>query len=87
MVPQHPGGAHRAGARQACCFTAQAEPVSDPQRIADFLQVRLQRRPRMIGAIMRLEGMPGNPDRRQLEAFAAGKVMVVIKGSAAKGQE
>ncbi len=57
-------------------FYGQAEPISDPMRIADFLEVRLKRRPRMMGAMLRGEGLPAKPDRTQLEQFA-GKIVVV----------
>ena len=59
-------------------FQATAEAVTDPVRIADFLELRLERRPRMIGRLMRLEGLPANHTRADLEAFAADKAMVVI---------
>jgi deazaflavin-dependent oxidoreductase (nitroreductase family) len=59
-------------------FRGVAEPVTDPVRIADFLALRLKRHPRIIGAIMRSEGLPERPDRAQLEAYAAQLAMVVI---------
>jgi deazaflavin-dependent oxidoreductase (nitroreductase family) len=46
-------------------FSARAMPITDPERIADFLQLRLERRPRFMGVMMRLEGLPfkyGRPD-------------------------
>jgi deazaflavin-dependent oxidoreductase (nitroreductase family) len=60
-------------------FRAKAEPVTDAIRIADFLELRLKRRPRMMRVLMRLEGLPANHTRADLEAFAAGKAMVVIR--------
>ena len=59
-------------------FKAIAEPVTDPARIADFFELRLERRPRMMGSLMRLEGLPANHTRADLEAFAADKAMVVL---------
>lgn len=59
-------------------FAAIAEPVTDPARVADFFELRLERHPHMIGRLMRLEGLPTNPARADLEAFAADKAMVVI---------
>ena len=59
-------------------FRGVAEPVTDPVRIADFLALRLKRHPRIIGAIMRSEGLPERPDRAQLETYAAQLAMVVI---------
>jgi len=59
-------------------FPARAEAISDPTRIADFLEIRLQRHPRMIGAMLRLEGLPSKFDRAALEQFSAGKALVAI---------
>ena len=63
------------GGRQ---FPALAEAVTDPGRIADFLALRLQRHPRMVGLIMRLEGFPLRYTRADLERFATGKALAVL---------
>lgn len=60
------------------CTLGIAEPVTDPKRIADFFELRLERHPKMIGMIMRAEGLPKNYDRADLERFAEGKAMVII---------
>lgn len=65
------------------CFTARAEPVTEPQRIADFLELRLQRHPRMVGAMMRLHSLPLRPTRRQLEELAAQITLVRIRPNGA----
>jgi deazaflavin-dependent oxidoreductase (nitroreductase family) len=57
---------------------ARAEAISDQARIADFLEIRLQRHPRMVGAMLRLEGLASKFDRTALEEFAAGKALVAI---------
>jgi deazaflavin-dependent oxidoreductase (nitroreductase family) len=60
-------------------FSGVAEAVTDPVRIADFLEVRLQRHPRMVGLLMeKAHGLPRNPSRQQLEELAASEAMVVI---------
>ncbi len=59
-------------------FAAQAEAVTDPTRIADFLALRLQRHPHMVGLIMRLEGFPLRYTREELVKFAAGKALAVL---------
>jgi deazaflavin-dependent oxidoreductase (nitroreductase family) len=59
-------------------FFGTAEVVTDVKRNADFLEVRLQRHPRMIGAMMKSEGLSGKPDRRSLERYAAQIALVVI---------
>ena len=60
-------------------FRGVAEPVTDPAHIADFLELRLQRHPRMMGAILRSAGLPSAPGRAQLEQYAAGLALVVIR--------
>jgi len=59
-------------------FQALAEPVTDPVRIADFLELRLERHPKMLSLMLRLEGLPAGFDRHELEQFAAEKAMVAI---------
>jgi deazaflavin-dependent oxidoreductase (nitroreductase family) len=60
-------------------FRGEAEPVTDPIRIADFLEIRLQRHPHMIGLLMqKAHNLPSRPNREQLEALAASEAMVVI---------
>ena len=60
------------------CFRGIAEPVTDPERIADFLEICLQRHPRMIGGMLRAEGLPPNPSHAQLAAHAENLAMVKI---------
>lgn len=60
-------------------FHGVAEAVTDPVRIADFLEIRLQRHPRMIGLLMeKAHHLPRRPSRQQLEELAASEAMVVI---------
>ena len=66
----------RVGARQ---LRATAEVISDPCRFADFLEVRLQRHPFMIGLIMqKAHGLPKQPSRAQLEELAATEAFVIL---------
>jgi len=60
------------------CFRGIAEPVTDPERIADFLEIRLQRHPRMVGGMLRAEGLPPDPSHAQLAAHAKNLAMVKI---------
>ena len=39
-------------------FPGLAEPITDPARIADFLQARFERHPRMLGAMFLAQGWP-----------------------------
>jgi deazaflavin-dependent oxidoreductase (nitroreductase family) len=57
-----------------------AETVTDPARIADFLETRLQRHPYMMGLLMRkVHRLPKNPSRQQLIDLAASEAMVIIR--------
>ena len=60
-------------------FDALAEPVTDPNRIADFIEIRLQRHPVMIRLIMHLvDRLPLRYSRADLEAFCKEKAMVIL---------
>lgn len=59
-------------------YLAEAEPISDPARIADFFEMRLERDARMVGILMYLEGLPRGYSREQLEAFSSQKALVVL---------
>jgi deazaflavin-dependent oxidoreductase (nitroreductase family) len=47
-----------------------ADLITDPGQIADFLELRLKRHPRMVGAMLKLEGLSPTPTREQLEQYA-----------------
>jgi deazaflavin-dependent oxidoreductase (nitroreductase family) len=56
-----------------------AEPVTDPLRIADFIELRLKRHPIMIRLIMHLfDGLPLRFNRTDLEKFCKEKAMVIL---------
>ncbi len=57
---------------------ARAEPVADVGHIADFLELRLKRHPRMVGAMMLMEGLAVRPNRAALEHYASRITMVEI---------
>ncbi len=60
-------------------FYGTAEVISDPSRFADFMEVRLQRHPRMIGFIMqKAHGLPRRPSREQLEDLAKNEAFVIV---------
>jgi deazaflavin-dependent oxidoreductase (nitroreductase family) len=60
-------------------FDAFAEPVSEPARIADFIQLRLDRHPVMIRLIMHLfDRLPLRFSRTELEAFCKEKALVIL---------
>jgi deazaflavin-dependent oxidoreductase (nitroreductase family) len=60
-------------------FEGVAEAITDAEQIADFLELRLRRHPRMMGAMFRAQGFPSHPSREELEAYAAKRAMVVIR--------
>ena len=60
-------------------FEGEAEPITDPNRIADFLEIRLQRHPKMIGAILQREGVSKKPNRVELENYVTNRAMVIIR--------
>ncbi len=60
-------------------FEGMAETVTDPGRIADFLELRLKRHPKMVGAILKSEGLPEAPSRAELEEYAQRLAMVIIR--------
>jgi deazaflavin-dependent oxidoreductase (nitroreductase family) len=60
-------------------FDATAEPVTNPIRIADFIELRLRRHPIMIRLIMYLfDGLPLRFSRKNLEEFCKEKAMVIL---------
>jgi deazaflavin-dependent oxidoreductase (nitroreductase family) len=66
----------RVGAKH---FHGTAEIISDPSKFADFMEVRLERHPFMIGLIMqKAHGLPKHPSRAQLEGLAKDEVFVIV---------
>jgi len=60
-------------------FQGQAEVVTDPARFADFVEVRLQRHPFMVGTVLqKAHGLPKQPSREQLEALAENEALVIV---------
>ena len=60
-------------------FRGHAEAITDAARIADFLELRLARHPKMVGMLIGLEGLPPNPTRAQMESYAANRAMAIIR--------
>ena len=60
-------------------FHGTAEVITDPSKFADFMEVRLERHPFMIGLIMeKAHGLPRRPSREQLEGLAKEEVFVIV---------
>jgi deazaflavin-dependent oxidoreductase (nitroreductase family) len=60
-------------------FSSTAEPITDTTRITDFLLLRLRRHPLMVRLILASEGLPFQPDREELAAYAARLAMVILR--------
>lgn len=67
-------------------FSGLAETTCDPARIADLLELRLQRHPCMIGTLLRAESLPPRPSRAQLEDLAAKLAMAAIQPEGEGGE-
>ena len=66
----------RVGAKH---FYGTAEIITDPSKFADFMEVRLERHPFMIGLIMeKAHGLPKHPSRAQLESLARDEAFVIV---------
>jgi len=62
-----------------CHFDAIAEPITDPIRIADFIELRLRRHPVMIRLIMHLfDGLPLRFTRADFERLSQEKALVIL---------
>ena len=60
-------------------FQGTAEVITDPSKFADFMEVRLERHPFMIGLIMqKAHGLPRCPSREQLEGLAKDEAFVIV---------
>jgi deazaflavin-dependent oxidoreductase (nitroreductase family) len=60
-------------------FQGVAEVVTDSARFADFVEVRLQRHPFMVGLIMeKAHGLPRHPSHEQLEELGRTEAFVIL---------
>jgi deazaflavin-dependent oxidoreductase (nitroreductase family) len=61
-------------------FSGIAEPITDPIRIADYMETRLRRHPFMMGLLMeKAHHLPKIPSRQQLLNLAASEALVIIR--------
>jgi len=70
----YPQAVVQAGRR---CLEVQARLSSDPLELADFLRLRLERHPRMVGTILRFEGVQMG-DEAALSTAAARLALAVL---------
>jgi deazaflavin-dependent oxidoreductase (nitroreductase family) len=59
-------------------FNGRAEVSTIPEDVADFIQYRLNKHPRMIGAIMKLDGFKSKPTREELIEYSKNLALVRI---------
>ena len=61
-------------------FDCLAEPVTDPDRVADFLEYRCKRHPLMIGLIMKFaHKLPMHPSRAQFLELSKSTPLVILR--------
>ncbi|HSF80780.1 MAG TPA: nitroreductase family deazaflavin-dependent oxidoreductase [Anaerolineales bacterium] len=60
-------------------FTGYAELITEPGRVAAFLERRLRLHPIVAALAMRLEGLCARPSHAQLEEYAKRRALVAIK--------
>jgi len=65
----------RVGSRR---LEGMARVLSDPEQIADFLELRVRRRPRLMRRILRAGGMPPDPTRSDFVDYARRRPLVII---------
>jgi deazaflavin-dependent oxidoreductase (nitroreductase family) len=59
-------------------FSGRAEISTDPEDLADFIQYRIYKHPRMIGLIMKLDGFKSKPSRTELIEYSQNMALVRI---------
>lgn len=59
-------------------FDGQAEICTNPEEIADFIQYRFDKHPRMIGMMMKLDGFTSKPSREELIEYSKSLALVRI---------
>ena len=68
----------RIGSRR---FKGCADLITDPVQSANFLELRLKLHPKLVGAMLRFEGVGPSPTREQLEQYATKRALVAIRPS------
>ena len=60
-------------------FQGTAEVVTDPSKFADFMELRLEWHPHLMGLLMeKTHGLPRRPGRAQLEELGRSEVFVIL---------
>jgi len=64
--------------KQSRQFSAIGKIIFDQKQIVDFLQIRLQRHPKMMGKILRSEGISTPPSEHDLVKYSNNLVLVEL---------
>ena len=59
-------------------FQGTATVHTDPEEVADFIQYRMEKRPRLIGLIMKMDGFKSAPTREELLDYSRNLALVKI---------
>ncbi len=59
-------------------FKGTAEVITSPDRIVDFLELRIENHPHMMATMLKADGVSPHPTRSQLAGYAAQIVLVAI---------
>jgi deazaflavin-dependent oxidoreductase (nitroreductase family) len=59
-------------------YTGKAEVITEVGRIADYIEYRLKQRPRMVGMILKMDGLNACPGREELKEYATNRVVVRV---------
>jgi deazaflavin-dependent oxidoreductase (nitroreductase family) len=59
-------------------FKGTAEVITSPDKIVDFLELRIKNHPRMVTAILKSNGISTKPTREELLRYAEGTALVAI---------
>ena len=60
-------------------FRGYADLITDPIQVANFLELRLKLHPKIVGTVLRFEGLSPSPTREQLKQYAAKRALVAIR--------
>lgn len=60
-------------------FSTVAELITNPVQVADFLEIRLKRHPHFMRVMLRIEGLPRNHTRSELEKFSERLAVVALQ--------
>ncbi|MEA2079671.1 MAG: nitroreductase/quinone reductase family protein, partial [Pseudomonadota bacterium] len=60
-------------------FRGYADLITDPNQVANLLELRLKLHPKIVGTMLRFEGLSSTPTREQLKQYAKKRALVAIR--------